>query len=467
LLGEELTLAAPESMPDAMIARFAADLGVFTREAVRVRVVPGPDESAGLNITVDPTVCPEEGYRLEISPRRICLTGGSPTGVAWGFASLAQMIVCRHVERFIPCGRMEDSPSYAYRGLLVDVARLPHSMATLEQLVTLCWYYKIKYMQLHLSDTEAFTFSSARFPKLATPRNHHSLEAWRRLEAYAASRGVVLIPELDVPGHANKRLRELCPNRPFAVVSPVINPVSERTFETLDVLIGEIIDVFPRSPYFHIGADEVNYDAWSRCRDCRDFLAARGLTDIRECYRHFIVRMNELVRRHGRRMVVWEGFAREGAIRIPDDVVVQFFEIDYIQPEEATALGHDVVNSCWGPLYVVPHSGSCATAPLASGDLWQRRGRPGGRFPRLHTRVWRGQGSENPLPGAAAREEMPVREGGSGVGEVVGIHDVLVGAERCRRDSFPASPASGHERPALESFGAEAVSRFPVPAGIA
>jgi hypothetical protein len=137
----------------------------------------------------------------------------------------------------------------------------------------------------------------------------------------------------------------------------VINPVSDRTFQVLDTLVGEMCEVFRATPYFHIGADEVSYSGWAQCRDCARELRRLGLSDPRELYRRFIARMNEIVTAHGKRMIVWEGFAAAGVTPIPPEVIVQFFDVMYLQPEEAMAQGHDIINASWGPLYVVgPHA---------------------------------------------------------------------------------------------------------------
>lgn len=320
---------------------------------------------ADIVLALDRTL-PDEGYVLTVDERGASIAGGSPAGVAWGAASLVQALVVDHAERRLPCMRVVDQPRFAYRGLMVDVARFPHTLTTLRHLVVLCWFYKIRYLQLHLADVEAFTFPSTAYPDLATPGHHLSLDEWRELEAWAARHEVVLVPELDVPGHANPALRRLCPTSP-PTGSPVLNPVSERTFTVLATLIDEILAVFPRTPYVHIGADEVAYDGWARCQDCAAFLRERGLTRIEEAYRHFIVRMRDIVHARGRRMIVWEGFAAEGAVAIPPDIIVQFFDVEYLQPAQAVALGHQVINSSWGPLYVVPGLSTC---PLPMVHRW-------------------------------------------------------------------------------------------------
>ncbi|MHB9132923.1 MAG: family 20 glycosylhydrolase [Armatimonadota bacterium] len=346
-------LVADEAlMPLAAIC--ARDLWTCTGKSVRLGAAQEAVQPGDILLTIDPSLEAEQ-YVMEVGEHAE-VRGGSYEAVCRGTASLAQSVVRRHADRYLPYCRVEDAPYAGFRALMVDVAREPHTLATLKQLVVLCWFYKIRYLQLHLTDAEGFTFPSTRYPRLATRHNRLSLDDWRALEAFAVARGVTIIPELDVPGHVGESLKRLCPTHPHTGRA-VINPVSARTFEVLDTLVGEMCEVFRATPYFHIGADEVVYDGWSNCRDCAREMKRHGLSDIHELYRCFIVRMNNIVKAHGKRTIVWEGFAKDGVTPIPSDIIVQFFDVFYLQPEEAMALGHDIVNACWGPLYVAgPHT---------------------------------------------------------------------------------------------------------------
>lgn len=343
----------------------AASLAAVTVQVATQLLGAAQPIGAQIVLALDVALAPE-AYVIDITATGAVISGGSPIGVAWGAATLVQMLIVEHAERLLPCGRISDAPQFGYRGLMVDVARHPHSLVTLKKLVTLCWFYKIRYLQLHLADVEAFAFPSVAYPQLATPGRHLTRTQWCELEAFAARHQVIIVPELDVPGHANKALRRLCPTNP-PTNAPVINPVAEHTFAVLGTLIDELLEVFPRTPFIHVGADEVMFDGWAGCADCAEFLRARGLTALTEVYRHFIARMRDVVHARGRRMIVWEGFAAEGAIPIPSDVIVQFFDVEYLQPEQAIVLGHPLINSSWGPLYVVP---SNATCPLPMVYQW-------------------------------------------------------------------------------------------------
>ena len=112
-------------------------------------------------------------------------------------------------------------------------------------------------------------------------------------------------------------------------------------------------DIFRTTPYFHIGADEVGMDPWKNCKDCQAFMAAQKLDDVNELYRHFIVRMNEIVKHHGKKTIVWEGFHKEGKTEIPPRCDGDGVESLYNIAPDLIAQGYSVINTSWKPLYVV------------------------------------------------------------------------------------------------------------------
>lgn len=176
----------------------------------------------------------------------------------------------------------------------------------------------------------------------------------RDLEAFARVRGVTIVPELETPGHATAMVAAM----PELFLPGSKNPNAvcagrEKVYEALDTLVGEICDVFPSTPYFHIGGDEVDYNAWKNCADITAYMAAHKIETPVELYRHFLVRMNEIVKRHGKKTVVWEGFHREGKTAIPRDIIVMAYESKYNLPQDLIADGYQVINAAWQPLYVV------------------------------------------------------------------------------------------------------------------
>jgi hexosaminidase len=315
-------------------------------------VVDTADSDGDIVLALDSNLGDEE-YTLTIDSLAV-ITGGSATAVAWGTVTLLQLLKSEGDSISLPHVTISDEPSTGYRGLMIDLARKWHTIDVVKECVVLCRWYKIRYLQLHLTDDPLWTFPSTAYPELATPGSHYTLDELTDLEAYASARGVTIIPEMDIPGHSAafvKALPDLVATNPPA--GNAISPGRESTYEVLDTLIGEICDVFKSTPYFHIGADEVNDSAWSDCTECAAYRLENDIPDNDELYRHFIVRLHEIVKKHGKKTIVWEGFTVDGAIRIPDDILVMEFESHYEDPRKLLSAGYSLINTSWQPLYVV------------------------------------------------------------------------------------------------------------------
>jgi len=303
----------------------------------------------------------DEEYSIQIG-NNIIVNGGSYNALAMAKSSLIQLLKLQKNKLIFPILEIKDKPDSEYRGLLIDLARMWHDVSTLKDIIDLASFYKIKYLQLHLSDDQSFTFPSEKFPKLATPDRPYSKKDFRDLVKYAKDRGIIIIPEMDIPGHS-RQMVEIYPeifgvNNKMMQINPsksnVINIGSEKVYDAIDQLIGEIIEVFDTSPYFHIGGDEANLDLYKNVPEINSFMRENNLgTDAHELFRYFLVRMNEIVKKHDKKMFLWEGFRREGKIEIPRDVVVFAFETMYHLPSHLIEDGFTVVNTSWTPLYLV------------------------------------------------------------------------------------------------------------------
>jgi hexosaminidase len=318
--------------------------------------VAAPADEANCRLSIDPSLEQQE-YRL--STRNILdVSGGSYLGVAMGTVTLMQSLQVDGHQTFIAGLDVRDLPDKAYRGLLVDVARYWHDIETLEQLVKLCRWYKVNYLQLHLTDDQSFTFPTETLPALLTPGRHYAKQQLRDLDAFARAHGVTLVPELDVPGHAmqlTQRMPELFGLWDANKNPTTINMGREQVYDALDRVLGEIAAVFTTSPYIHIGGDEASLENVEKDPDVQHYLATHELENVQELYRHFLVRMNALVQKHGKRTLLWEGFRKEGTVAIPNDVTVMAWETKYQLPQDLLEGGYSVINASWKPLYVVNH----------------------------------------------------------------------------------------------------------------
>jgi hexosaminidase len=322
--------------------------------AAKCRVARDGGEAAGITLKIDKQLS-AEAYLLDVNDRAV-VKGGSYKGVAWGLVTLLQSANVENGQIVLPRLKIADRPYAEYRGLLVDLARRWHPIETVKQAVVLAHWYKIGYLQLHLTDSESWTFPSTAYPKLATPGRHYTLEQLRDLESFAAARGVTIVPCLEMPGHAGtlvNAMRTVVGDDPLVPATGAICPGRESTYQVADTLVGEVCDVFKSTPYYHVGGDEVDKSAWTKCKHCSDYRKRHGIGNDEDLYRHFLVRMDEIVKKHGKHMIVWEGFKVGGKITVPKDVTVMEFESLYELPQNYVAAGYKVINTAWQPLYVV------------------------------------------------------------------------------------------------------------------
>lgn len=320
--------------------------------------------NASMSLVLDDTM-KEEEHQIIIH-ESIMIRGGSYKAISAAMTSILHLLEKKGEDILFPLVKIRDFPDATYRGLMIDLARSWHTIETLKKLIDLSAFYKLNYMQLHLTDDQSFTFPSKAYPKLATKDRHYSKEELVDLVNYAEQRGITLIPEIDIPGHSKKiietypeifspKIKEWGKNMWGGdAINNVINIGSEEVYSALEILLDEVIEVFHTSPYIHIGADEATIDNLEGDPLAEAMMKKENLEgDVHELYRHFIVRMNDLVKSKNKTMCIWEGFKREGKVKIPKDLIVFEFESLYNLPNHLVEDGYTLVNTSWVPLYVV------------------------------------------------------------------------------------------------------------------
>ncbi len=316
----------------------------------------------------------QEGYSIDVSDSA-SLIGVPDKGLNWAIASLMQISTITPAGISIPRLKIKDNPDSSYRGVMIDLARKWHPITYLYNIVLMCWFYKIKYLHLHFTDDQSWTLPNKRYPKLPTPKRSYTTEELKELNRFAQQHGVTIIPEVDMPGHCLALVQALprvvgnesASTKPTTDSNGVIHPGMtgneaasaicpgrESTYEFMKEVVADLCDLFPESPYIHIGADEVNKAPWTTCVHCQSYMKQHDLPDVEELYRHFIVRMNNIVREHGKQTIVWEGFKVKGKVDIPRNIIVMEFENHYELPTPLLHAGYQLINTSWQPLYIVP-----------------------------------------------------------------------------------------------------------------
>ncbi len=337
---------------DGAARRFQSDLTRLTGVDLHGR--PGPALAISCRAP-DPgrnTLAAREAYRLRITPEGIKLDADGPAGVLRGLATLRQLVELSPSGVTTPLLDIDDAPRFPWRGVMIDVARHFMSIDTLKRQIDAMEVVKLNVLHLHLSDNEGFRVESRRYPRLHEVSSHgryYTQAQITDLIAYAADRGVRIVPEIDVPGHTRAIIEaypELGakPAKPVGMLvggNPALNPASEETYRFLAGLYAEMAGLFPDA-YFHIGGDEVSDASWAGDPQIDAFMKTHALATKQDLESYFHGRVRDILRPHGKTVIGWEEVAVTG--KLPNDVVVQAWQTSNATAD-ATAKGYKTIVS--------------------------------------------------------------------------------------------------------------------------
>ena len=287
-----------------------------------------------------------EAYRLTVGNEAIAIDADGPTGVLRAYATLRQLAGLSPSGIAIPHQTINDAPRFAWRGVMLDPARHFISVATLKRQIDAMERLKLNTLHLHLSDDQGFRVESLRYPKLNADGEYYRQSEIRDIVAYAADRGVRVVPEFDVPGHSRAIVTAYPEVGTFSKTmflgqpEVALNPASEKTYRFLERLFGEMAPLFP-DPHFHIGGDEVSKTVWADAEDVKALMTRENLADSKAVEAFFLRRAAGIVRRLGKTVIGWEEVAGAG---LSKDSIVQAWQTSNAMAD-ATAKGHRTIMS--------------------------------------------------------------------------------------------------------------------------
>lgn len=317
-----------------------------------------PNNKCEVNLALsDDSTTGEEGYRLAVDSS-ISITAATPKGLFWGTRTLLQLLHAGP-NHGVPCLAITDRPEFEYRGVMIDNARNFHSLEFHIDTIKRLSSFKMNKYHIHFSDRESYTLPSDTFPSLPTPDRHYTADQIKQLVKLANDYHVMIVPEIDVPGHSNAltaSLKQLnCSDTPAATVASKLCIGNEHTYETLEVLLSEVMAMIP-GDYWHLGADEVMYSnqADCTCDECLNTMKREDLSEGYQLYHYFINRMHAFLKSKGRKTMVWEGFKPTGNPNIAEDIIVCPFDVKHkgCMPGDYLDAGYRLLNTSWTPLYI-------------------------------------------------------------------------------------------------------------------
>jgi hexosaminidase len=278
-----------------------------------------------------PSVEEDESYTLEVSERQAWLKAPTTVGVLRGLETLLQLLDSDRDGYFIPSVSIQDRPRFPWRGLLIDVARHFQPMEVLKRNLDAMAAVKLNVLHWHLTEDQGFRIESRKFPKLhqmGSDGNFYTQTQAREIIAYARERGIRVVPEFDMPGHATSWLvghPELgsAPGpytieRGAGIFEPALDPTRDEVYKFLDIFLGEMAALFPDA-YMHIGGDENEGKQWNRNPKIQAFMKENGIKDNHALQTHFNKRLLQILKRHGKTMMGWDEIFQPD---LPKEVVI-------------------------------------------------------------------------------------------------------------------------------------------------
>ncbi|MDZ7268781.1 MAG: family 20 glycosylhydrolase [candidate division KSB1 bacterium] len=279
----------------------------------------------------------DESYTLTVTPEKIHLHANTDIGGLRGLETLLQLLAADEQGYFFPAVKIVDRPRFPWRGLLIDACRHFMPVEVILRNLDGMAAVKLNVLHWHLSEDQGFRVESKVYPKLhelGSDGFYYTQAQIREVIAYAAERGIRVVPEFDVPGHSTSWLvayPELgsAPGpyqieRDWGIFPAVLNPAREFTYQFLDKFFGEMAVLFP-DPYFHIGGDEIEHGGrqathWNDNPEIRAFKQKHNLPDNAALQAHFNRRVLQILTRHGKIMVGWDEILHPD---MPNNIVIQ------------------------------------------------------------------------------------------------------------------------------------------------
>ena len=360
--------------------RTADFLATFIKEmtGTEVRVSDKEKSSNAIILAVDSTMGHPEGYKLQITPEKVLLTGGSEAGVFYGIQTIHKALPILKdgkVAAALPAGTVTDFPRFRYRGFMIDVGRHFFPVSYLKQMIDLMALHNINYFHWHLTEDQGWRIEIKKYPKLTEigSKRDSTIIDWetkkfdgkphsgfytqdeaREIVRYAADRFITVVPEIDLPGHTTAALASYpelgCTGGPykvlcsFGVFPDVLCAGNDQTLQFTKDVLDEIMDIFP-SVYIHIGGDECPKSRWEKCPKCQAKIKELGIKALpkhskeNQLQTYFMSELEKEINAHGRRMLGWDEVLEGGLT--PNSTIMSWRGIQ--GGIEAARQHHDVI----------------------------------------------------------------------------------------------------------------------------
>lgn len=352
----------------------------------------------------DKSILNPEGYKLEINPKHIKISASSDKGAFYAVQTLRQLLPESFENSTFPeksatiqSQTIEDAPQFSYRGMHLDVTRHFFSVEFIKKYIDAIAMLKMNTFHWHLTDDQGWRIEIKKYPKLqevaayrketlvghynSDPQQFdgkkyggfYTQEQIMDVVAYAQTRHVTIIPEIEMPGHAQAAIsaypelgctgEQIDVATKWGVFEDIFCP-KESTFEFLENVLDEVLELFP-SEYIHIGGDEAPKTRWKECKHCQSLIQKKGLKGEHELQSYFIKRIENYLNNKGRQIIGWDEILEGGLA--PNATVMSWRGME--GAIQATKQQHNVIMTPTSHCYFDYYQSDNDNEPLAIGGF--------------------------------------------------------------------------------------------------
>ncbi len=317
-----------------VLMRLSNRTGLFFSQGV----IKPNDTTTSINFTINCKTSGKvqlnenESYKLMISGEKIELSAENDLGAIRGMETLLQLLANDKDGYYFPALEITDSPRFPWRGLMIDVSRHFMPVDVIKRNIDGMALVKMNVLHLHLCDDQGFRIESKTFPKLhelGSNGQYFTQVQIKDIINYADERGIRVVPEFDMPGHATSWFpaypelasakKDYSIETGFGVFDPTMDPTKPSTYTFLAAFIKEMAQLFP-DEYFHIGGDENNGKQWNENADIQKFKTAKGFKTNHELQSYFNRELLKTLTQCKKKMMGWDEIFQP---ELPKSIVIQ------------------------------------------------------------------------------------------------------------------------------------------------
>ncbi len=351
------------------LRRLDGRTGIFFQQGFITKLNEVPTAELQINCTKSGKIglYEDESYHLDIKQNQITINATSDLGALHGLETLLQMLQNNNNTFSFPISQVSDFPRFTWRGLMIDVSRHFQPIDVIKRNIDGLAAMKMNVFHWHLVDDQGWRIEMKKHPKLielASDGMYYTQEEIKNIVKYADERGILVVPEIDVPGHGSAILTAYPEigskvitltggtsekniqgtaiatygiERNAGIFSPTLDPSNPKTYQLLSEIFDEVCPLFPGA-YFHIGGDENEGKDWDSNPKIQEFMKKNKLANNHELQTYFTMQLVPMLKKHGKQLMGWEEILTKNMSK---DAIIHSWR----GPNEGMVAGQSLINA--------------------------------------------------------------------------------------------------------------------------